>query len=75
MITPLELEKNEFKKTLGGYSRKSVDSFFVKVNEDYEKLYKEEVEKNKLLTIQVNDLVAINEGLTKKIEKAIKDLS
>ena len=42
---------------------------------DYKVLYEEEVEKNKLLTIQVNDLVAINEGLTQKIEKAIKDLS
>ena len=42
---------------------------------DYEKLYKEEVEKNKQLTIQINDLIAINEGLTNKIEKAIKDLS
>lgn len=42
---------------------------------DYKELYEKEVEKNKLLTIQVNDLVAINEGLTQKIEKAIKDLS
>ncbi len=42
---------------------------------DYEKLYKEEVEKNKLLTTQVNNLTVINKELQEKIHKAIKDLS
>ena len=42
---------------------------------DYEKLYKEELEKNKILTTQVNNLTAINKELSGKIEKAIKDLS
>ena len=42
---------------------------------DYEKLYKEEVEKNKLLITQVNNLTAINKELQEKIDKAIKDLS
>ena len=65
MITPLELEKNEFKKTLGGYSRKSVDSFFVKVNEDYEKLYKENIE--------LKDRIALlNEGISQY--KAMEDV-
>ena len=65
MITPLELEKNEFKKTLGGYSRKSVDSFFSKVNEDYEKLYKENIE--------LKDRIALlNEGIGQY--KAMEDV-
>ena len=42
---------------------------------DYEKLYNEEVEKNKLLTTQVNNLTAINKVFQEKIDKAIKDLS
>ena len=42
---------------------------------DYEKLYKEEVEKNKLLTTQVNNLTALNKELSEKISKAISDLS
>lgn len=42
---------------------------------DYEKLYNEEVEKNKLLTITNNNLVAINKQLEEKISKAISDLS
>lgn len=42
---------------------------------DYEKLYKEELEKNKLLTTQVNNLTVINKELSEKISKAIKDLS
>jgi len=65
MITPLELEKNEFKKTLGGYSRKSVDSFFAKVNEDYEKLYKENIELKDRITL-------LNEGISQY--KAMEDV-
>lgn len=42
---------------------------------DYEKLYKEELQKNKELTTTNNNLVAINKELTEKISKAIKDLS
>lgn len=42
---------------------------------DYENLYNEEVEKNKLLTTQVNNLTVINKDLQEKIDKAIKDLS
>lgn len=65
MITPLELEKNEFKKTLGGYSRKSVDAFFARVNEDYEKLYKENIE--------LKDRIALlNEGISQY--KAMEDV-
>ena len=42
---------------------------------DYEKLYKEEVEKNEYLTIVNNNLIALNDSLKEKIDKAIKDLS
>lgn len=41
---------------------------------DYKKLYEEEVEKNKLLTTQVNNLTAFNKNLQEKIDKAISDL-
>ena len=38
MITPLELEKNDFKGSPLGYSKKSVDDFVNKIKGDYEKL-------------------------------------
>ena len=41
---------------------------------DYKVLYEEEVEKNKLLTINNNNLVELNKKLQEKIDKAINDL-
>lgn len=41
---------------------------------DYKVLYEEEVEKNKLLTINNNNLIEINKKLQEKIDKAINDL-
>ena len=39
MLTPLELEKKEFKGGIG-FSKKSVNEFFQKVKEDYENFIK-----------------------------------
>lgn len=45
MITPLDLTNKEFKKTVfGGYKEDDVKEFFDRVIEDYEKLYKENIE-------------------------------
>lgn len=41
MITPLEIENREFKKTVGGYNRDDVEDFMSLILVDYEKLYKE----------------------------------
>lgn len=57
MITPLELEKMDFKKSFFGYSKKSVEEFFEKVKIDYEKIYKENIELKDKVNI-LNDSVA-----------------
>jgi len=44
MITPLDIQNKEFSKTMFGYSSKSVDIFLDELIDDYEKLYKENVE-------------------------------
>lgn len=44
MITPLDIQNKEFKKTLIGYRAKDVDSYLDFINTDYEKLYRENVE-------------------------------
>lgn len=41
MLTPLDIENREFKKTLNGYNRDDVEDFMCMVLDDYEKLYKE----------------------------------
>lgn len=44
MLTPLDIQNKEFKKTLRGYDAKAVDLFLDEVIEDYEKVYKENIE-------------------------------
>ncbi|HIV03480.1 MAG TPA: DivIVA domain-containing protein [Candidatus Aphodoplasma excrementigallinarum] len=41
MLTPLDIENREFKKTMGGYNRDDVEDFMSLLLVDYEKLYKE----------------------------------
>ena len=43
MLTPLELEKKEFKGGIG-YTKRSVNEFYDRLRADYEKLYKENIE-------------------------------
>lgn len=43
MLSPIDLETKEFKKTLGGYSREDVDGFMAMLFQDYKSLYMENV--------------------------------
>lgn len=43
MLTPLEIENREFKKTVGGYNRDDVEDFMSMILLDYEKLYRENI--------------------------------
>lgn len=43
MLTPLDIENREFKKTMGGYNRDDVEDFMSLLLVDYEKLYKESI--------------------------------
>ncbi|SHH11720.1 DivIVA domain-containing protein [Tepidibacter thalassicus] len=66
MITPLDIENKEFKRSLRGYKEEEVDEFLDEVKEDFEKLYKENIElKDKLnmLSEQVNKYKNIEETL------------
>lgn len=44
MLTPIEIENKEFKKGLRGYKEEEVDEFLDIVKEDFEKLYKENLD-------------------------------
>lgn len=44
MITPLDIQNKEFKKTMMGYKTRDVDGYLDFINTDYEKLYRENVE-------------------------------
>ena len=44
MLTPLDIQDKEFKKTLMGYDSKDVDLFLDEIIEDFEQIYKENIE-------------------------------
>ena len=73
MITPIEIQNKEFRRAFRGYSEDEVDDFLKIVTEDFESLYKENMdlkEKVNVLTKQVeslnNELKARNKKITTK---------
>lgn len=49
LITPLDIQNKELKRSIRGYDVKEVDIFLDEIIEDYEKIYKENIElKDKL---------------------------
>lgn len=70
MITPLELEKIDFKGAAFGYSKRAVDDFCVKIKEDYEKLYKENIElKDKVAML--NDSISQYKSMEEVLKTAM----
>lgn len=56
MLTPLEIQKIEFKKKLGGYDATDVDEIFAVIKGDYESIYKENIKLRDRLEV-LEDLV------------------
>lgn len=56
MLTPLELQKIEFKKKMGGYASTEVDEIFSVIKADYETIYKENIKLRDRLEV-LEDLV------------------
>jgi len=68
MLTPLDIETKEFKKTMRGYCNQEVDTFLEDVRTDYEKLHRENTElktKMEYLTKQIDSY--------QNLENSIKD--
>lgn len=66
MITPLDIQNKEFQRTFRGYGTKEVDQFLDNINNDYEKLYRENIElKDKIgmLTDQIRQYNNLEETL------------
>ena len=66
MITPLDIQNKEFKKSFRGYSSKDVDIFLDNINNDYENQYRENIElKDKIgmLTDQIRQYNNLEETL------------
>lgn len=66
MITPMDIENKEFKKGFRGYHEEEVDEFLDSVKEDFENLYRENLdlkEKLKLYQEQVSRYKSIEDTL------------
>lgn len=70
MYTPLELEKIEFEKSLGGYKKASVDEFFGVLRTEYEALYKENIVYKDKITM-LEDLVSKYKAMEDAMNNAL----
>lgn len=68
MLTPLDIQKKEFRRAFRGYSDEDVDSFLDKINQDYEELYRE----NKILKEKL-DQAEQNMARYREIEEVLKN--
>ncbi len=68
MITPLDIQNKEFKKSFRGYKESEVDQFLDEIIEDYEKLYKENIELKDKILILTDQIKQYN-----KLEETLKD--
>lgn len=75
MITPLDIQNKNFKKTFRGFSQTEVNLFLQEMIEDYEAMYKENInykEKINLLSEQLNQFKTLEETLKKTLLVAQK---
>ena len=68
MITPLDIQNKEFKKSFRGYKESEVDQFLDEIIEDYEKLYKENIELKDKILILTEQIKQYN-----NLEETLKD--
>ena len=71
MITPVEIEKMEFKRTLlGSYRREEVEANFLMLKNDYEVLYKENIAFKDRLSV-LEDLVQKYKSMEEGLQNAL----
>ena len=70
MITPIEIQKTEFKMSAHGYSKNQVDEFKNIILKDYETLYRQSLEASDKID-QLNEKIAYYENMEKSLHKAL----
>lgn len=70
MLTPIDIQKQDFDVSFRGYNADEVDDFLDLVGKDYEKLYKENAEmRDKIATLQAS--VEQYRGMESSLKEAI----
>ena len=70
MITPIEIQKTEFKMSAHGYSKQQVDEFKEIILKDYETLYRQSLEYGEQIE-QLNEKVNYYSNMEKSLHKAL----
>ena len=70
MITPIEIQKTEFKTAAGGYSKSQVDEFKEIVLKDYEALYRSNLEFNDKIQ-EMSEKIEYYSSMEKSLHKAL----
>ncbi len=69
-ITPIDIENKQFKKSVFGFSKSSVDEFLDELLESYEQIYKENISlKDKVNNL--NDVVIYYKGMEDTLKNTI----
>lgn len=68
MLTPLEIQSKEFRRSFRGYNDGDVDSFLDQINQDYETLYKDNLELKERLAESERNMARY-----KEIEEVLKN--
>lgn len=71
MLTPLDLTNKQFKKKIvGGYRRDEVNEFLDKVIEDFQKLYKENIELKDKINV-LNEALQHYKGIEESLQNSL----
>ena len=70
MITPIEIQKTEFKMSAHGYSKQQVDEFKEIILKDYETLYRQSLDLNEKID-QLTEKISYYENMEKSLHKAL----
>ncbi len=76
MLTPLDIDRKEFRRAIRGYHMDDVESFLLEISESYEELYRENLaakEKIALLSDAVAQYKSMEETLRNALAVAQKD--
>ncbi len=69
MLTPIDIQKKTFKSGIG-YDKRDVEAFFAEVSENYEKMYKDNMEAQEKITNLMN-MLHNYKVIEKSLQKAL----
>ena len=70
MLTPMDIDRKEFKKSFRGYNVEEVEAFLMEINESYEELYLEHQEAKEQIT-RLSEAVAQYKAMEETLKNGL----